>query len=194
MIVDEDVAAGTGHALFTYDSPVITRVARSNAPTSGSGVVTMHGLNFGVSDKTSTISLAVTACLTSVWTTDTSVMCTTAFGTGKSREIAVTVAAHVGTQHIAFSYDSAAITYVAGRIGPTTGGTNAVSVPVTITGMNFGVPDATPTVAIGNTACHTSSWTSITALMCLQNPGTGKAVHVAMTVSDQIGSATGAFT
>ena len=62
--------------------------------------------------------------------------------------------------------------------GPTTGGSTQ-----TLSGMNFGSTDSTPSMSIGEIPCTTLSWTTATRMMCTQPAGTGAAKLVTISVS-----------
>ena len=75
--------------------------------------------------------------------------------------------------------------------GPTTGG-----VSVTMSGVNFGVSNLTPTAQIMLTLCATTSWSSTTGLVCAgaSGGGVGALLGIAVTASSLVGSDTGIFT
>lgn len=183
--------SGTTAAVFTYDSPVTSVVSVANSATSGAGVVTMLGRNFGVSDRTPTQQLGVTSCSTTIWSTDTSVACTVATGTGAQLQVVAQVSSVAGTMFIGFSYDSPAVTFISGSNSPATGGVATV-----VNGMNFGTAyhDSTPSVFLGKTLCSTSSWSSQTAVSCQTSPGGGAALNVGLMVDLQVGSMPTSFT
>jgi hypothetical protein len=67
---------GTLAGRFTYDSPVITQASSANGPTSGGFSLTLSGVNFAMSDVSTTASLQLPLdCSTSTWSTGTSVVC-----------------------------------------------------------------------------------------------------------------------
>ena len=53
--------------------------------------------------------------------------------------------------------------------GPTTGGST-----LTVSGMNFGTADMSPTLSIGAAQCTTSSWMSATSMVCRLTGGGGE--------------------
>jgi hypothetical protein len=152
---------GTIKSMFTYDAPVLTRVASTNSAVSGYSLVTLHGTGFGLSDNTPTVNVAKTACASTSWTTMSSVSCYSPYGTGSGHDVLITVTSMVGTEAQAFTYDAPILSQLQGDNGPITGGTS-----VTLTGSNFGLTDLTPTALIGSTQCATSVWTSSTVVKC----------------------------
>ncbi len=54
-----------------------------------------------------------------------------------------------------------ALTFVRDANGPAGGGST-----LTLSGMNFALFDASPSISIGATQCTTSSWISTTSIMC----------------------------
>jgi hypothetical protein len=76
------------------------------------------------------------------------------------------------------------VTQVRGSNGPTTGG--AI---LSLSGINFGPGDRSPTISIGATQCDISDWRSATSMMYRQPAGGGKPA-----IYGQIGALLGSFT
>lgn len=180
---------GTSPSVFTYDSPVMTVASPSNTPTTGAGDVTVYGLNFGMTDRTPSVHLGATVCMTTVWTADSSVKCVPAFGTGGKNAIAAIVTGVIGTMHIAFSYDSPVMSNNEIQNAALTSGAS-----LTVFGVNFAVNSPSATLYVGKTACQTSAWATATSVSCLVSSGSGASLNIVMDVNGQIGSKTGSFT
>ena len=154
---------GTGLELFSFDAPVASSV-RLNAPHSGDGSVTVSGLGFGMLEHTATAALASYPCITSSWSSGTSVTCQ------QPREyfdyagyVEVTVGALSGTGATVHTYDP-------GRAGvfsfdAPVASSVRLNVPfsghmsVTVSGLGFGSVSYTATAAVASAPCSTSSWT-----------------------------------
>ena len=83
------------------------------------------------------------------------------------------------------------VTHIDMTNGPVTG-----SASITLTGLNFGESDLTPTVRVMVTICATSSWSSMTGLVC-QSPvgsGVGGLLSVRVTAAVLVGTQSGVFT
>ncbi len=64
---------------------------------------------------------------------------------------------------------------------------------VTVSGLNFGGLDATPTSTIGLSHCRTATWASSTSLVCKLASGDGVLVVGTATVSGIAGTRTATF-
>ena len=73
--------------------------------------------------------------------------------------------------------------------GPTTGGS-----ALTISGMNLGPADTSPTAWIGATLCNTTNWMSTTAIVCQLPVGAGKPKMITVGVASLTGSLWSWFT
>ena len=72
---------------FTYDAPVVTFANRFNAATSGETQLTMEGMNFGPTDMTMVTYVGGTACQSSVWQSDSSMLCQVSAGSGVVKSV-----------------------------------------------------------------------------------------------------------
>jgi hypothetical protein len=180
---------GTRTRSFTFDAPVVTSAARLNLPSTGGETVTVQGVNFGLSDYSATVGVGKTACMTSAWSSLTSVNCGSPPGGGAGYGIAVTVVDVAGSLSNAFSFDSPVLSSVIGSNGPVSHG--AV---LTLHGAGFGLADNTPSVHIARTACGSISWTSISTLACYTPNGSGQGYEQSVTVSALVGTVSGSFT
>jgi len=180
---------GTLTRPFSFDGPVITSADPRNGATSGRSLLTISGMSYWASDITATVAVSQTVCRTTSWSSTTSATCSLAAGTGSSLPAAVTIFGSVGTLVSRFSFDSPVVTGAFARNGAATGG--AI---VTVSGLNFGVSDATLSNSLGSTACGTSSWTSLTSALCVHAAATGVAFASTIQVQSQIGTVTSVFT
>ena len=64
---------------------------------------------------------------------------------------------------------------------------------VTISGLNFGSLDATPSMRFETTQCATSSWASSSSVRCLLAAGAGAMRDIDMTVAGVVGTRTSIF-
>jgi hypothetical protein len=65
---------GTQHQAYTFDAPMSTQ-GLSNSPDSGGASLTLIGVNYGAYDHSMTVSLSGGMCVTSSWSTTSSVFC-----------------------------------------------------------------------------------------------------------------------
>ena len=64
---------------------------------------------------------------------------------------------------------------------------------VTVSGVDFGFADATPTFGLGVSSCLTTTWASATSATCLVALGNGPLTEVLATVSTIVGTQTSVF-
>ena len=203
---------------FTYDTPVQSYWAVSNAPHTGETSLTVLGLNFGndMGDEggfTPTVQMGydedgqsfAMGCLTTSWASSTAIQCTANSGAGKVQTI-ITVSNMLGTASTSwyefragtyigiFTYDAPVISGHTPANVPETGGAS-----VTIWGFNFGTVTAKNREAelrIGLTSCHESTFVTHTYLKC-RSPeawthsmlyGGADCVISAMTVATVVGT------
>ena len=112
---------GTARMLFTYDSPLISYVRLANGAASAQTSITLIGSNFVSLDLTPTANVGVTLCVTTSWSSATQLKCRIAPGMGGPHTVALTLAALVGCSFKSFSFDAAALTYVAAMNLPSSG-------------------------------------------------------------------------
>jgi hypothetical protein len=153
-----------------YAAPVVS-TATANAVSSGSGTVTINGLNIGTSSPTATASLATAdVCGSTAWTSATTVACTPRPYGGSVVQTAVSASAMVGTRTGRFSFDDAVASDMR-RNSPHSGHAS-----LTVSGLNFGVADRTITAGLEQGVqgdlgvCFTSAWSSATTVACRSNP------------------------
>jgi len=82
-----------------------------------------------------------------------------------------------------FSYDAPAVTFAGRFNGATFGGTS-----ITLSGINFGASNRSPTIRVGFTECTTTSWRSNTAVLCQLADGYAASQSIALSVHGLIGT------
>jgi len=153
---------GTGTAVFSFDAAIVTTVML-NSPLSGGTSITLHGLNFGLNDYSSTVSTSSNACTTSRWSSTTSLQCVSNSQYDYPGYMQVTVASFTGTSG-AFVTGTPTFTFNAPVLSgvylnaPESGGSL-----LTVAGLNFGVHDFSATGRLG-IATGTTAWTSATSV------------------------------
>ena len=182
---------GTLFQAFTFDAPVICDMKMPNAATSSGTTVTVLGKNFLTTDHSPTIRVGLSLCMTSSWSTATSLQCGTPLGSGKDYKASVTIEDLVGSQLMLFTFNAPVVTATFRPNGPTSSG--AV---VTIVGANFGPTNTDPEAKLGSTKCKETKWTSTTSITCLTPPGinSNSPTAVSVNVAGQVGLRTGFFT
>ena len=75
-------------------------------------------------------------------------------------------------------------------------GANTGGASVTLSGVNFGVSNLSPTAQVLGTVCHTTQWSSTTGLVCgsSEGRGVGMLLSVIVTAAQLVGTGTGLMT
>jgi len=111
------------------------------------------GTNFGTADYLPKGRIGGTACITSTWTSDSSLTCSVRTGLGESADADVVVSSQAGTLVGLFSFDQVLLTNLIPRNGPTSGSSR-----ITALGQNFGTYDSTPGISLGATQSTNAAW------------------------------------
>jgi hypothetical protein len=82
---------GTRTQIFSYDNEGASSLGPLNAAATGSQVVTVSGLRFGIKDYTNKVRFGLTACEQTTWISDSTVLALIAAGVRSSRRVAITV-------------------------------------------------------------------------------------------------------
>jgi len=139
--------AGTGRGVFSFDAAVVSEIRR-NAPQTGGSSVTVTGLGFGVGEHTATAGLErggagdLGVCLTSSWTSATTLGCRSNAFADLFQATSVTVASKSGTGQPVFSFDAAAASHMHVN-APHTGFAS-----LTVSGLGFGVGEQTASTGL----------------------------------------------
>jgi hypothetical protein len=131
-------------------------------------MLTLFGLEFGVSDNSPLARVGLTACESSMWTSQSSMLCRIASGMAINDHITVTVGVMYSTISRVLIYDTPIISAACPQ-------NCAISDPVqtTVYGLNFGEASVSNKLRIGGTPCVISMWISDTTMLC--KPGSGYA-------------------
>ena len=171
--------------------PALTGLFRPNGPATGKAWLTLTGMNFGTSDATLTTKLHVTSCMTTSWTSATTLQCgQSARGLDHywphwpcTEGVAVTISDLISTALMMFSYDGPVVSDAMPRSGAAAGQGS-----LTIAGLNFGTSDLTSSIGIGHSLCSTTSWSSASSIQCGHGAGSFGRKTVAISMSCLIGT------
>ena len=83
----------------------MTFVRVANGPTTGGSTLTVSGTNFALIDTSPSMSIGVTQCTTSSWTSTTSIMCRLTAGAGRLANATVSVSSQPSTLPSSFTFD-----------------------------------------------------------------------------------------
>jgi hypothetical protein len=82
---------GTRTQIFSYDNEGVSSMGPLNAAATGSQVVTVSGLRFGIKDYTNKVRFGFTACARTRWISDSTVLALITAGVRSSRRVVITV-------------------------------------------------------------------------------------------------------
>ena len=150
-----------------YDHPVVTAVSLGNSPADTTDTITIFGEHFGADDYFPQARIGGTACVTTIWESDSTITCTVSKGVGGNKPAIATVGVQVGTMESAFFFDPPSLTDVSPNF-PASGSND-----VTVSGLNFGTEDYTIQATVGDTDCESVLWVSDTSIVCNVAPGVG---------------------
>ncbi len=161
VVVTLNQVRKTLEKVFTYNNPEVFAVTPSNMPHTGNIRLTIQGANFGASRYNPRSSrLGDTACLDTIWFSDTSMSCRSQRGYSNNLNVVVTVASYEVRKRL-LSYDSPRTDALVPSNGPASGNTF-----ITLIGNSFGAFELTQQVRIGATACPQTRWVSTSTIVC----------------------------
>lgn len=160
-----------------YGAPVITGITTASAATAGGTSITIHGNNFGLTNRSVMIGGQMITQLSSA--SHTQIICTLPAGQGSNVPVRVSVDGRL-SEASGFAYQPPVLSSLTPSSGPTSGG-----IRLTLTGSNFGV---TPAVSIGGRGV-TPAVSSHTTLEFDLPAGEGTDQAVVVTAGDQSGAA-----
>jgi hypothetical protein len=187
---------GTSSTVFTFDGPVGS-IGWLNSALTSVTAINVLGMQFGPVDFTPSAQLETLPCLTSAWSSSTTIQCTNA------NELQRTLADKVGAKALRVFISVAAIPGTSSRVftfdGPTlsAGFLNAPfsgRASVTVTGLNFGSYDFTASSFNHGILCLTHAWGSSTSVICQGAVAVFTIPQVVMTVAAVSGTGMSLFT
>jgi hypothetical protein len=137
-------------------------------------------------DHTPTAFMGSTACQTSVWSSQTSILCTAAMGSAVAASSNVLLTGVLGTADSIFTYDAPVITNHVPANAPL-----GATATITVQGTNFGSADRSATVKLASSSCTSADWISDTSILCGVPIGAGKGMATSITFLGQSGSGLG---
>ncbi|MGB1602160.1 MAG: IPT/TIG domain-containing protein, partial [Promethearchaeia archaeon] len=181
---------GTITGSVSYDAPSISSRAPSNVAFRGGNVVALAVVNAGAADYTIQARIGMSACSTTGWVSDSSLVCRPSTCTGSdSIAVAVTAAVQVVTASMALTFDTPMLS--SSRMH------NAATVSamhITLFGGGFGLQGRSPAASAGGSACEVTDWISDSSARAQVAAAVASERDLSVTVSKQAGSFTQAFT
>ena len=173
-------------------SPVVTLgvtpedFAIGNMPSHALGITFVIAGRFFA--PSGTVRIGGSACMASLWQSDSTILCRSANAVGQSHGLTVTIERlYPGTRKAVVTYDSPAISALVA-----TNVRTLLRAPLTATGLNFGTSsDYTPRGLVGASAFMFTNWLSDSTIICLTSPVIGSSMRITVTSeSNSKGSST----
>ncbi len=177
VVMSASLLSSTSALFFSYSSPIVTASHIPFVAATGSGVLTLFGANFAGTDASVSVRLGSTACPSSHWLADTSIICKVSAGVGSSFSVTVSLSRLVAASFLSISYSSPTITSHSNGALPTTG-----SAVLLVTASNLGTSDFSIRVRVGSTACEVSLWTSDSSVSCKVSSGLRSSLDLSLSL------------
>ena len=174
--------------------------------------MSIAGLSFRTTNTTPTARVASHTCSTAAWSSKTSVACSITAGDsfGSAVDLAVTVGALVHTRTQSFTFDGAThrfprvphhafkcrTFFAAPSVSYLGVGNNARSMAgnLSVSGLNFGQSDNTPSSRVDSNSCSTAAWVSSSSVQCASSGGSPSVVSTEVTVGSRVSTRYPMFT
>jgi fibronectin-binding autotransporter adhesin len=186
VVVSTGAQGGSLSAAVSYDAVSVSGVGASNVASSGAASVTVVGSGgFGVSGVSAAGRVGGSACVASVWLSDSGLVCRAGAGYGGGgRTLEVSVVMRRGSLSAAVSYDAVSVSGVGVSNVASSGAAS-----VTVVGRGgAGMSGASSKARVGLTACDGSVWLSDSGLVCRSASGRQAGERVVVSSGGQHGS------
>jgi hypothetical protein len=192
-VVDVRITVGENSAekerAYTMMAPVITGITPAKLPSIGSGrEITIHGSNFGYSDKKPTVLIGHTSCGGVEWLSNEQIRCAVPVALAGDADVTVTVKGNMARNPDGFHFSPPDVLYFEPPHLPATGGDM-----LTIHGKNFGFSQSTVDVKIGGRVCNKAKWVSDRVITCVAPAVKAGTMDVQVTVGPNTGENSGTF-
>jgi hypothetical protein len=146
--------------------------------TPGNDTLAISGSNYGTYDSTPKVRVGGSACAASRWTSDSSVECKLAAGTGSQYDVRVTVGQQEGSKPNSFAFNTPLVSSISTTRGQSSDGTTYVALAgdtvISVFGSGFGLGNTAVRMAIAkapyngsdSSPCEPATWFSDSSLSC----------------------------
>eukprot|EP00961_Rhodomonas_salina_P175842 2370678-Rhodomonas_salina.1 len=159
----ESLVGGLTHA-FSYYSPFVSAVRVLQGPASGGGILTIFGSQFGTTDSSPAGLLGGSTCARTLWTSDSSAVCTSMSGVGVQPvglDVAGQICCQGGAQVYAKGFVTSTMSAFVISNSPSSGGST-----LEISTANLGMASYTPTMHHGVTFGPSTNWIADSSIRC----------------------------
>ena len=164
IVVTAGARAGSTTGVSSYDIGTVSGVGGQNAAKMRTGVsLTVFGSQFSGVDVTWRAKVGQSACSSTVWMTETALVCSVGGGAGGTGQVVITAVVQSGTMSEAVSYDAGDVSRV---VGYNMGSSRLQGASVTLLAASFGSRSGTISGGVGWTDCEASLWQSSSSVLC----------------------------
>ena len=164
---------------------IVNTINLFNSPKAGDINISLSGSNFGESKRNRDVLIGGSSCKSTVWTSETSLICTT-MGGAKGGSILVTVQNLVSSAFSSITFDTCSLSSVEIGNSPSRGILQWQS----IYGTDFGVVSLSPSGNVGVSSCESSEWISDCRMFCKASPALIFVPSISVTSAISFGSIT----
>jgi hypothetical protein len=188
-VVSAGVVRGSASVLLSYDAPSVSAAGVSNVASSGGVSVTVAGRGgAGASGASSKVLVGGSACVGSVWQSDSGVVCRSASGGFPDRPVAVSCGRQHGSASRVLSYNAPVVSSAGLSNAASSGGMS-----LTVAGRGgLGSSAFSATASVGVSGCAASVWRSDSGLVCRSAGGMRGGAAVLVSSGVQRGSVSAA--
>ena len=147
--------------MASADGASASVLLRANVASSGSAVVTVHGLGMGRAFASLKSRLGETSSISTIWISVTSTWCKSSSGQRGSFVLSLSIGGQISSGSGLYSYSVTSLSCLAGTNAPLTGSNS-----FTIYGAISSLASLTGNVRFDGTACQETSWISCTSVSC----------------------------
>jgi hypothetical protein len=165
-----------------YSTNVISGATNLNLPTTGSVSVTVFGEGLGIALPTVQARIGGSACLTSTWSSESSMFCKVRSGMNIFRDAFLSIEGRNDRMFLLFSYNAPRLISLAPIVGAAAGGNS-----LTLSGSGFSISShQLVTIQIGSTQASVIRWTSDSSVSGSVRGGSGVDMNVKMSAMGQL--------
>ena len=162
---------------FSYD---MASAARAITFEDGEGVL-IFGSNFAAGlQNSATARVGHTACVSSIWNSDSSIVCKIAMGYGDEIALILTLRMQKATTSKMFTYDEARFAFAL----PSNSGSSVYN-SLTMVGLNFGMMSLSQAVRISVSTAEASTWISASSIFVRAAKGVSGRADISLVLSIQ---------
>eukprot|EP00960_Hanusia_phi_P066137 766326-Hanusia_phi.AAC.1 len=158
IVITCSSAVASSSQIYSSDHPALSILTVSNGPATGAISVTALGTNFGHIPTTITIRAGLSSCESSIWFSETSLVCFLPSVLSKSAYFSVSIETAASTSSSSFSADFQSLEVAGQNI--------AVMHRFWVIQSNSALQILTGKLRLGRSNCESTIWVSLTAILC----------------------------